>query len=90
MLFGRRVTFAILILAALLLLMAMSIAWCVHMVLIAKYGEVYFVESNPMVLYGEIVATALITLFGGTIFVLQVKRLAEKRRGDDERRSSRG
>ena len=79
---GRRVRFAIAVLAAQLLLIATAIAWCVHMVLIAKYGEVYFVEANPLILYGEIVATALITLFAIIVFTLQWKRLGEKRRDD--------
>ena len=80
---GRRVRFTIAVLAAQLLLIATSIAWCIHMVLIAKHGEVYFVEANPTILYGEIVATALITLFATTVFILQWKRLGEKRRTDD-------
>lgn len=70
-------------LAAQLLLIATSIAWCVHMVLIAKYGEVHFVEANPLILYGEIGATALIAVFAATVFTLQWKRLGERRRIDD-------
>jgi hypothetical protein len=85
-LFGRRLKFTILVLTAQLLLIAMAIAWCVHMVLIAKYGEIYFVEENSAVLYGEIAATVLITLFAGTVFGLQFKRLRERRRGDDPNR----
>ena len=70
------------VLVAQLLLIATAIAWCVHMVLIAKYGELRFVEANPIILYGEIVATALITLFATTVFILQWKRLGEKRADD--------
>jgi len=80
---GRRVKFATAVLAAQVLLIATSIAWCVHMILIAKYGELRFVEANPVILYGEIGATALITLFAATVFILQWKRLGEKRRADD-------
>lgn len=80
---GRRLRFAIAVLAAQLLLIATAIAWCVHMVLIAKYGELRFVEANPKILYGEIVATALITLFAIIVFALQWKRLGEKRGTDD-------
>ena len=80
---GRRVSFTMAVLAAQMLLMATSIAWCVHMVLIAKYGELYFVEANPVILYGEIVAAALITLFAATVFILQWKRLGERRRTGD-------
>ena len=83
LLHGRRVRFAMAVLAAQLLLIATAIAWCVHMMLIAKYGELRFVEANPIILYGEIVATALITLFAATVFILQWKRLGEKRRTDD-------
>lgn len=83
LLHGRRVKFAIAVLAAQLLLIATAIAWCIHMVLIAKYGELHFVEANPIVLYGEIAATALITLFAATVFILQWKRLGERRRADD-------
>lgn len=90
MLFGRRLRFTILVLAAQLLLIAMAIAWCVHMVLIAKYGEIYFVEGNPAILYGEIAATALITLFAVIIFILQFRRLGERRRGDDLEKANRG
>ena len=82
LIYGRRVRFAIAVLAAQLLLVANSIAWCVHMVIIAKYGEVYFVESNTTILYVEIAATALITLFAIIVFALQWKRLGEKRRTD--------
>ena len=83
LLHARRVKFDIAMRAAQLLLIATSIAWCVHMVLIAKYGELYFVEANPTILYGEIVATALITLFAAIVFILQWKILGEKRRIDD-------
>jgi len=83
LLYGRRVKFTIAVLAAQLLLIATAIAWCVHMVLIAKYGELRFVEANPIILYGEIGATALIILFAATVFILQWKRLGEKRRTDD-------
>lgn len=82
LLHSRRVRFAIAVLAAQLLLIATAIAWCVHMVLIAKYGELRFVEANPIILYGEIVTTALITLFATIVFIIQWKRLGEKRRND--------
>lgn len=61
----------------------MATAWVIHMVLIAKSGHVYFVEENPVVLYGEIAATAVITLFAIVVFVIQYKRLRERRKGDD-------
>jgi membrane protein implicated in regulation of membrane protease activity len=89
-LFGRRVAFAIVVLAAQLLLIALAIAWCVHMVLIAKYGQIFFVEENPMVLYGEIAATVVIILFGLVVFALQCKRLGERRRGDEREKGKQG
>ena len=89
MFFGRRVTFATFVLVSQLLLIAMAIGWTIHMALIAKTGEIYFVEENPIILYGEIAATVLITLFAIIVFVLQCKRLGERRRGDDEEKGSR-
>ena len=85
LLHGRRVRFAIAVLAAQLLLIATAISWCLHMVIIAKYGEIRFVEENRAILYGEIVATALITLFAIIVFALQWKRLSEKRGTDDSK-----
>ncbi len=89
LLYGRRVKLAIAVLAAQLLLIATAMAWCAHLVLIAKYGEIRFVEANPVILYGEIVATALITIFAATVFILQWKRLGEKRRTDNMGQSMR-
>ena len=80
---------AIAVLAAQLLLIATAIAWCVHMVLIAKYGEIRFLEANPVILYGEIAVTALIAIFAATVFILQWKRLGEKRRTDNMGQSMR-
>ncbi len=81
--FGRRVRFTVVVLTAQVLLMATSIAWCVHMVLIAMYGGIYFVESNRPVLYAEIAITVVITLFAAIVFALQWKRLGETRRAND-------
>jgi hypothetical protein len=63
----------------------MALAWVIHMVLIAKSGSVYFIEENPVILYGEIVATVVIILFSIFVFVLQYKRLWERRTADDIR-----
>ena len=82
--------FTIVVLASQLLLIAIAVAWVVHMVLIAKNGHVYFIEENPVVLYGEIAATVLITLFAIAVFSLQYKRLGERRKGDDRREGGRG
>jgi hypothetical protein len=79
----RRVTFAILVLASQLLLMAVAMASCVQMILIARAGEVRFVETNRILLYTEILACVLIILFSVVVFALQLKRLSERRRSDD-------
>jgi uncharacterized BrkB/YihY/UPF0761 family membrane protein len=82
---GRRLKFAILVLVSQLLLIALAIAWVVHMSLIAANGSIYFIEANPMILWAEIMATALITLFATAVFALQLYRLGERRRGDSKR-----
>lgn len=86
MLFNRRLKFTLLVLLAQLLLLALAVSWLVHMVLIAKNGKIYFVESNSMVLYGEIAATAIITIFSIIIFVVQLRRLGERRREDSRKK----
>lgn len=88
-LFGRRVTFAILVMASQLLLIALGIAWVVQMVLIAKNGQIYFTEENPAILFAEIAVTVLITLFAIAVFAIQIRRLGERRRGDDREKGSR-
>jgi uncharacterized BrkB/YihY/UPF0761 family membrane protein len=81
----RRVRFAIVVLVSQLLLIAMAVAWVIHGVLIAQNGQISFIETNPWILYGEIIATVLITLFAVSVFIVQYRRLKEKRRGDDTR-----
>jgi hypothetical protein len=73
------------VLVSQLLLIAMAIAWVVHMALIAKNGAVYFVEKNPMILWVEISVTALITLFATAVFAIEIYRLGERRKGDERR-----
>ncbi len=79
---GRRLKFAILVLISQLLLIALAVAWVVHMTLIAANGAVYFIEANPLVLWAEIGATAFITLFATAVFTLQIYRMGERRKGD--------
>ena len=86
----RRLRFAILVIISQLLLIVLALAWIVQMGLIAKNGGVYFVESSPFVLYGEITAVVLITLFAAIVFVLQCRRLGERRRGENDRRDIQG
>ena len=89
MLFGRRLRFGIVVLAAQLLLVAMAVAWCVQLTLIAVRGQICFTETNATILYGEIALVALIALFAIAVFALQYRRLNEKRASDgrqDDRR----
>ena len=72
---GKRMNSVILVLASQLLLLAMAMAWCAHMVLIAKHGKIFFAEPNPVILYGEIAATVLIAIFAIAVFASQWKRL---------------
>ena len=76
---GRRLRFAVIVLISQLLLIALAIAWVIHMVLIAANGAIYFVEENPMILWGEIVVTVIIILFATAVFAIQVYRMGERR-----------
>ncbi len=81
----RRLRFAVLVAISQLMLIALAIAWLIHMIIIAVYGTVYFVERNPFILWIEITATVVIILFATGIFITQIRRLGERRRGDDRR-----
>ena len=87
---GRRLKFAILVIVSQMLLIALAIAWVVHMVIIATNGAVYFVETNPVILWAEIAAVALIALFATAVFAIQLYRLSERRTGDNRRSSDEG
>jgi amino acid transporter len=82
MLFGRRVRFAIIILASQLLLTALAVVMLVQMFFIAINGVVQFSENNQAVLILEIILTTLITLFSISVFVIQLRRLGENRNSD--------
>lgn len=82
MLFGRRLRFGVLVLAAQLLLIAMAVAWCVQLTLIAVRGRVCFTETNAAILYGEIAGVAFIAAFAVAVFIMQYRRLSEKRASD--------
>lgn len=84
----RRLRFSTLILITQMLLIALALTWLLHMVTIAVYGSVYFVEDNPLILWAEISASILITIFAIFILVLQIQRLGE-RRGSDRNAGSR-
>lgn len=82
---ARRLRFALIVLISQLLLIALALAWAVHMIIVAANGRVFFVEDNPVVLWLEISVTVLICLFGIAVFAMQLRRLGERRRSDARR-----
>lgn len=80
----RRLRFATLSMVNQILLIALAIAWIVHIAIIGKYGAVYFEENNPAVLWAEITTLVVITCFSIYIFILQVRRFNERRRESDD------
>jgi membrane protein implicated in regulation of membrane protease activity len=86
----RRLRFSTLILITQMLLIALAITWLLHVVTIAVHGSVYFVENNPFILWAEITASLLITIFAIFILVLQIQRLGERRRTDRRSEGRRG
>ena len=82
---SRRTRFAIIVIASQLLLIALALVMLVQMILIATNGLVQFVEQNTAILVIEIILTVLITVFAGTVFIIQLKRLGEKRNSDNRR-----
>jgi membrane protein implicated in regulation of membrane protease activity len=78
----RRLRFATVVLISQVLLIALAIAWAVHMALIAAEGSVYFIEGNPFVLWLEIALTLSICIFGVAVFIMQIRRLGERRTSD--------
>ena len=84
----RRLSFAMVVVVTQLLLIGLAIAWLVHTIIIATKGSVYFVESNPVILWLEITAIVAITVFAVVVFALQIIRLGERRRADDRGRAS--
>ena len=82
----RRLRFATLSMLNQILLIALAIAWIVHISIIAVYDAVYFEENNPAILWGEIITLAVILIFSIYIFILQIKRFGERREDTGERR----
>ena len=78
----RRLKFTTIVLISQMLLIALAIAWLVHMIVIAAYGSVYFIERDPLMLWIEISASILITLFAIFVLSIQIRRLSERRRSD--------
>ena len=80
----RRLRFATLSMINQILLIALAIAWIVHIAIIGKYGAVYFEENNPVVLWAEIITLIVIMSFSIFIFILQIRRFGERRRDSDD------
>ncbi len=80
----RRLRFAMIVIVSQLLLIALAIAWGVHLILIVQNGGVLSIETNPWILYGEIFATVLIIMFALVVVVLEFKRMITKRKSDTE------
>ncbi len=74
--------FTTIVLVSQMLLIALAIAWLIHMIVIAIYGAVYFIDREPLMLWIEISASAIITLFAVFVLTLQIRRLSERRRND--------
>jgi hypothetical protein len=81
----RRLKFTTLIMINQMMLIALAIAWIIHMSLIAANGSVFFEERNALVLWGEISAMVIITVFAIYVLAVQVQRLGESRRDSDKR-----
>jgi ABC-type nickel/cobalt efflux system permease component RcnA len=82
--FKRRLRFSLIVLVSQMLLMALAIAWGVNLILIAQHGGLYSIETNPLVLYGEIAATVLIIIFACVVIYLEIVRMRSKRQGERE------
>jgi hypothetical protein len=81
----RRLRFAVVVVISQLLLIALAIAWLIFMIIIAVNGSVYFVERNAAIRWLEVAAAVLIILFATGVFITQLRRLRERRQGDDRR-----
>jgi hypothetical protein len=79
------VVFAIIVLGSQLLLIGLAIAWFIHMLLIMKHGQVFFTEDNRTILWLETIACPPIIILGIAGFIIQCKRLNEKRKSDRAR-----
>ena len=78
----RRLRFTTLVMITQMLLIALAISWLIHMATIAIDGSAYFIENNPLILWGEITASVLITIFAICILAFQIQRLGERRSTD--------
>jgi protein-S-isoprenylcysteine O-methyltransferase Ste14 len=87
----RRLQFATLSIVNQILLIALAIAWIVHISIIAVYNSVLFEENNPVILWSEILILVCITAFSIGVFIFQIRRFAERREDivEDRRESDR-
>lgn len=81
---SRRLRFAMIVIVSQLLLIALAVAWGVHLILIVQNGGVLSIETNPWILYGEIFATVLIIMFAIVVVVFEFMRMVAKRQNDTE------
>ena len=88
--FRRRFRFAIAVLVAQVLLLGISVGWCLYLGLILNNGEGCFEEPNSTILYAEIIGLAVIIIYSITVFALQWKRLGERRSSDRHSSSASG
>jgi hypothetical protein len=65
----HRIGISLSIITSQLLLIALSLAWGIHSALIIRNGAAYFVEPNGLILYYEIISTAVIALYGITTMI---------------------
>jgi ABC-type nickel/cobalt efflux system permease component RcnA len=82
---NRRLKTTLYVVISQALLIALAIAWLIHMGLIAANGSVSFIENNSLILWIEITTSALIAVFAVFILTTQIQRLGERRRTDRNR-----
>ncbi len=81
---SRRLRSTTLVLISQMLLIALTFAWLLQMLIIAREGSAYFIENNKLILWGEVAVIAIIFVFALYVLVIQIRRLGE-RRADDRR-----
>ena len=79
---SRRLGFSTYVVISQMLLVALSIAWLVHMVIIKISGSIYFIENNQFILWGETIASIIIAIFAIFVLAGQIRRLGERRSTD--------
>ena len=80
--FNRRIRFSAVVIVSQMLLIALSLAWGIYLILIARNGGVLSIENNPWILYAEIVATFFIIQFALIVVGLELYRLRVRRHNE--------